>query len=201
MLSSSSSRSAKNSQQRHNRSRSLRANPKLKPAKSFLPPLSNPPPIEPVEIPHITWDDFSAIPDRNSPWAAHTYWDIRYWYRAEFTKGGQNIQMNVTCKLNSNTSWVKRREDKLLSHERGHYLIGWICALEFKKRVKETRLSPLYYATEIRTIFKETLDEYLQWEILYDHETDHYKNTANQLKWNIMIAKRLDQLREYLENP
>jgi len=29
---------------------------------------------------------------------------------------------------------VREKLDRLLEHETGHYLIGWICAMEFKKR-------------------------------------------------------------------
>lgn len=152
-----------------------------------------------IGIPRITWDDFSAPPDRRSPWAAHTYWDIRYKYRVSFIRDRPFVQISSRCRLNSETSWVKRKDDKLFVHERGHYFIGWICALEFKKRVLEAKLSPYNYANEIEKIFKSTLEEHLRWEVLYDQETEHYKNVSNQLKWNQRIAQKLYQLREYLD--
>lgn len=153
-----------------------------------------------TRIPPISWADFSAAPDHTSPWTAHTFWNISYKYKIGFTKGRSSVQMCVVCKLNSATSWVKRKEDRLLAHERGHYLIGWICALEFKKRVKEARLSQVNHWKEIQKIFQETLEEHLKLEKLYDDETEHYNNEYKQQQWNIMIARKLDQLKEHLDS-
>lgn len=43
------------------------------------------------------------------------------------------LTINAWCSLN-NKSWVKNKWDRLLEHETGHYLIGCLCALEFKVR-------------------------------------------------------------------
>jgi hypothetical protein len=41
--------------------------------------------------------------------------------------------MSVTCKF-LEKSWAKSTyDDDLLEHETGHYLIGCLCALEFKR--------------------------------------------------------------------
>lgn len=181
------------------RTRLSRPSVKSRPSRPATP-IGSSSNIEKTEIPTITWDDFSAEPDTNSPWAAHTYWHIRYKYKISFSKDKHNIKLDVTCQLKNN-SWVKRKEDRLLAHERGHYLIGWICALEFKKRVKNAKLSKTNHSSEVQKIFQETLDEYLKWEILYDEETDHYKNISNQQKWDRAIARKLEQLRMYLEAP
>jgi hypothetical protein len=44
----------------------------------------------------------------------------------------------------SEKSWAKSHNDKLLSHETGHYIIGCLCAIEFKVRLEATRFSMNY---------------------------------------------------------
>ena len=44
--------------------------------------------------------------------------------------------MSVTCKF-LEKSWAKSTyDDDLLEHETGHYLIGCLCALEFKRQIE-----------------------------------------------------------------
>lgn len=44
-------------------------------------------------------------------------------------------KLDVNIKVNMNPkSWKKTEYEELLQHETGHYLIGCLCALEFKRR-------------------------------------------------------------------
>lgn len=45
------------------------------------------------------------------------------------------VKVDVNCKLGVN-SWVRVEDDLLLEHETGHYLIAWLCTLEFKRQVE-----------------------------------------------------------------
>jgi hypothetical protein len=45
-----------------------------------------------------------------------------------------DVKLTVNINLHTD-SWVRVPSKELLEHERGHYLIGSLCALEFKKRV------------------------------------------------------------------
>jgi hypothetical protein len=88
--------------------------------------------------------------------------------------------VKLTVNINLHTdSWVRVPSKELLEHERGHYLIGSLCALEFKKRV----ISKVFKATKqpfeslesvdckLEKIFNSTLDEYLDLERQYDQQT------------------------------
>lgn len=56
-------------------------------------------------------------------------------------------ELNPSVHVNK-TSWVRHESDWLLSHEQGHYLIGCLCALEFKKLAMMENFTP-NYKTEI----------------------------------------------------
>lgn len=152
------------------------------------------------QIPQINWDDFVG-PIPQSYWLAYTIWYVKYSYTISTYKGKNYINLTSQCVLNKDKSWVRWRNERLLEHERGHYLIGWICALEFKRRVLERNLSGLLKKTidyEIKKIFKDTVNEYVKWERLYDEETEHFLDREKQLIWDMKICDRLEGLRKYL---
>lgn len=59
----------------------------------------------------------------------------------------------------------------------GHFYIGMICALEFKKRVSEFEFTD-NYKIEISEIFNNTINEHMDMERAYDIETLNMLNTA-----------------------
>ena len=95
----------------------------------------------------LTWDDFKSEPIPNSQWKAHTYWCVGYTFDIKMRKmkKSNNIKLEyvniVRYRLSMNTwaqlsdrCWVRNKWPRLLEHETGHYIIGCLCALEFKKR-------------------------------------------------------------------
>lgn len=152
----------------------------------------------PQTIPQLTWDDFSGKPVPNS-WLAYTTYFVRYTFKTVTTNGKTSLQaIKAWCVLNNKTSWVVWRNQELLEHEIGHYHIGWISALTFKKKVLEAKLPTEGTAQEIARIYKETLKEFRPWQIQYDEETEHYCNKEGQARWNAKIKKLLDELKPYL---
>ncbi len=132
----------------------------------------------------MTWQDFKGEPVDSQPWSAHTYWRISYSYEE-----GQQLRPAIQVEL-SGKSWVRphRKCYHLLNHERGHYLIGCLCALEFLRRLhREDYLSEL----QVGEVFTRTLKEYLELEVRYDNETQHRLNFAKQEVWDEIILTRL----------
>lgn len=157
-------------------------------------------PLVKKEIPMVTWKDFSGVPKKDSYWLAYTTYFVRYSFRPVTLKGKPpTLHLTVTCTLNPKTSWVKWKDDLLLEHEQGHYLIGWISALTFKQRVLEANLAINgNLSTEIQKIYKETMREFALWQRIYDEETEHYLDQEMQDKWNEKIKSTLDSLKCYL---
>ncbi|CAK91592.1 unnamed protein product (macronuclear) [Paramecium tetraurelia] len=112
----------------------------------------------------------------------------------------QKIKLHVKCKL-LEKSWAKsKKDDLLLEHETGHYLIGCLSALEFKRKVEcSDVMRNNNHQQQIRTIFKQNLREYIQIEKDYDEETNHYKDVEKQKIWNRKLKEQL-LLYEYYFN-
>eukprot|EP00828_Plagiopyla_frontata_P013833 TRINITY_DN18332_c0_g1_i1.p3 TRINITY_DN18332_c0_g1~~TRINITY_DN18332_c0_g1_i1.p3 ORF type:complete len:119 (-),score=16.23 TRINITY_DN18332_c0_g1_i1:14-370(-) len=95
------------------------------------------------------------------------------------------LNVNVNCYIRPE-SWVKhdKKNAALLKHEQGHYDIGVLCALQFKKRAAEQQFSKSLYKLQVESLFQQTLQEFLIFERQYDRETRHYRNVEKQKEWN-----------------
>lgn len=89
--------------------------------------------IRGILIRKLDWTDFSSEPDPTMSFSAHVYWHVNYSYTTINNNGVIRVRTVIANVNVSNKSWVKKKSDWLLSHEQGHYLIGCLCALEFKR--------------------------------------------------------------------
>ncbi|CAD8179024.1 unnamed protein product [Paramecium octaurelia] len=151
--------------------------------------------INGIKILKIDWSYFTATPNMQSPWKAHCYWTVGYTFDINMRKmkRSQNIRYRLIiqswCCLN-NKSWVKTKWDRLLEHETGHYLIGCLCALDFKQKADKFKYTK-NYRMECTKLFQDTFQFYLQMEKQYDEETNHSQNVAKQKEWNQFIKQEL----------
>ncbi|CAD8049903.1 unnamed protein product [Paramecium primaurelia] len=113
----------------------------------------------------------------------------------------QKVKLQVICKF-SDKSWAKSTsDDELLEHETGHYLIGCLCALEFKRQIEQLGIMKSdNHSNEIKSIFQTNLRTFLKIEKDYDEETNHYFDTYLQKKWNHKIKEQLLLYEMYFNN-
>ncbi|CAD8077376.1 unnamed protein product [Paramecium primaurelia] len=147
------------------------------------------------EIRKLTWDDFQGVPPENDPAYALTRWKIGYNYQVHHEADKIQVVVDAWCKIDP-SSWKKKESDELLHHQQGHFYIGMICALEFKKRVQEFSFSK-DYKQEISEVFHTTFQEYLDMENKYNIETLNMLNTEKQRQWDMKIMKQLNSLQKY----
>jgi hypothetical protein len=151
-----------------------------------------------IENRQLTWADFKGEPEADSPYDAYTYWSVHYSYDAPTLDGdGFRVVVRVWNQLDSR-SWVKPRVKAdpstaaLLDHEQGHYTLGVLCALEFKKVASGRRFGKHYHA-EIRDLFDQILKNYVDMEKRYDAETLHMRNPAAQQTWDRRLAQLVSE--------
>lgn len=145
----------------------------------------------------LRWEDYTGAPDEGTNLFAYTYWNIYYnWEPFPFKGDTAKINVNVMYELGKN-SWRKQGKvsDSLLEHEQGHFNIGLLCAIAFRKRINKTVLFRGNYQSRITEIFNEELEKYRKMELLYDSETNHFYNREQQRKWNVFLKKELERLR------
>ena len=151
-----------------------------------------------IENRQLTWADFRGEPEAESPYDAYTYWSVHYSYDAPTRDGdGYRVSPRVWNQLDGR-SWVKPRVKEapvstaLLDHEQGHYTLGVLCALEFKKLASTRRFGKHYHA-ELRDLFDQVLKKFLDLEQRYDAETRHMWDRAAQREWNQRLARMVSE--------
>jgi len=150
-------------------------------------------------FPKLSWEDFHAVPEKGSNFYAYSYWNVYYNYEVKISDGRARITMHAKCLFDNKRSWVKedRKSQDLLEHEQGHYYIGCLCALTFKKKANSMTFSAKNYKSEVRRLFDETLEEFIKIEKLYDTETDHYCDRPQQKRWDQSLFKQIEDLKTF----
>ncbi|CAD8084899.1 unnamed protein product [Paramecium sonneborni] len=148
-----------------------------------------------LDLRKLTWDDFQGTPPKNESAQAQIRWKIGYNYQVRQDDDKIQVMVDVWCKIDP-SSWQKDKIDEVLHHQQGHFYIGMICALSFKKRVQEFNFSQ-NYKHEISEIFNRTLQEYLEMGNKYNTETLNMLNTEKQRQWDMKIMKLLNSLSQY----
>lgn len=146
----------------------------------------------------LRWDDFTGTPDYNADLYAYTYWYVSYkWGPFPFKGDTAKIKIEVSVELEKR-SWKKKDKvsDSLLTHEQGHFNIGWLFAIAFQQRVNSTVLFRHNYQSKIEELFNQELEKFREMERLYDKETRHFHNREQQKKWDLFFNKELEKYRK-----
>ena len=145
----------------------------------------------------LTWDDFLGKPDKTSTHDAFTNWNVSYSFGGTKLKGDTIFftLLKVKLEFNGKESWIKREKstNELLMHEQGHFDIGRLCSLELQKTFNTTIFLKSNFQTKPQLLFDSILKKYNQMGLDYDKETDHSKNKAEQLRWNLFFQSQLSQ--------
>lgn len=151
-----------------------------------------------IENRKLTWEEFRGKPEAGSPFDAYVYWSVHCSYDAPKQEAdGFRIPVRVWNQLDAR-SWVKPQvllspmKAELLNHEQGHYTLGVLCALEFKRTISGRRFDANYHA-EIRRILDRILNKYLDIEKVYDAETSCMRDPVRQTFWDLHLARMVSE--------
>lgn len=132
----------------------------------------------------LKWSDFRGQPDPHSAFDAFNRAGDTVLYHWKHINGGYLINFSIHTVFYCDYSWVKagKETDRLLRHEKIHFDIA-----EFFKRQILNALNKFKYSEnfrdEIDRIQKEGDRERGEMQTLYDNQTAHSRNTAQQVKW------------------
>jgi hypothetical protein len=142
----------------------------------------------------LVWEDFTGKVDKSSSFDANTYWNLSFKYDNIQAHGDSvSFDTHIELSFDQTKSWVKegKKTDSLLIHERNHFLIGKLCALEFQQKVKRQSFTKYLYKSSMLILFRESMDKYGKMQKQYDLETNHSKNKEEQVRWNKQIQDEL----------
>jgi len=144
----------------------------------------------------LTWDDFKAKPDKNSPNAALTGTNIKFNFSYSSDKG---FRFHISCQFDKNSSWGRIKTDYILSHEQGHFDIAEIYARKLFKALKEYRPDVDKANKEVNKIYEKIMNELHDAQLQYDRETNFSINKPEQNRWLIKISDELKNSEAYAD--
>lgn len=142
----------------------------------------------------LRWEDFQgAVPDDASA-AATTASGISYSYQAEWEGRGEvRVAFVVEAHFYPQESWYRPEvcNDHILGHEQLHFDIAEVFARKLRRRL-ESKTYTKNIKAEVRRVYQQTVRELSKFQNQYDRETDYSRNRENQLLWNELIGKMLN---------
>ncbi|WP_251738945.1 DUF922 domain-containing protein [Gramella sp. AN32] len=150
------------------------------------------------ERPVLTWDDFKASPDPESPFAANTNSGISFTWNYSTSKGQPELIHQVFSNFYPQYSWVKSSEKDayLLAHEQAHFDISEIYARKLRKALQEYEIGR-NIRRDLNGIYQKMEKQRDVMQRKFDKETDHSENTEAEMKWRKFITTELERLEAY----
>lgn len=144
----------------------------------------------------LTWQDFHAPPDPNSPFSANTSSGISYSWSLKTSVLGKEYQFEVESFFNPQRSWVKDSNSvHLLAHEQLHFDITELHARKLRKAMVEFDFKKSREVkSSLQEIYKNVERERALMQEKFDKETKHSMNEEAQLKWQKYVTEELKKL-------
>jgi len=139
----------------------------------------------------LHWSDFKGEIEADSPYAAMTYWNVKYTYQILQYKGDTAIVDIKSRYILNEKSWVRSwlASDQLLNHERGHLALAELLSLEFMSEAKQNVYLKDNCKFKIDSIFKTIHKKYVELELQYDLETKHMRDLKAQKIWYHLLER------------
>ena len=146
------------------------------------------------ETTKLVWVDFKGAPNNSSSYKAFTESEIK----TEIAAKKNEATISIKVFFDKNKSWVKETSNaELLKHEQTHFDITELWARKFRQKLKGKTFSFKSFQSELNTIQTAIYKESKEMQVLYDKETEHSVNAANQQKWNKKTAEDLKKINAF----
>jgi hypothetical protein len=144
---------------------------------------------------HLSPADYLGRIDYNSPHSASTSYSVSN--RWEWLND-KELQIEIICRFYPHSSWMKPNATaELLTHEQKHFDLGEIYARHMRKKLQSASLNAATCNQEVEQIIQDTRNECFARQRAYDAATEHSTNVAQQIFWNELMTKELNELQAY----
>lgn len=146
----------------------------------------------------LTWSDFLAEPNRQTPFSATTNSGISYSWSLTSKDGKDEFVYEVRSNFYPNLSWVKGESSNsyLLAHEQLHFDISELHARKFRKAIQEYKISK-NIKQELREIYYRIEAERQEMQNRYDAESNHSLAEDAEEKWQKFVKLELKKYNKY----
>jgi len=144
----------------------------------------------------LKWSDFKA---RNKVTKGFSVATSTCGFGYEGEVKGDNISINVFVRFYCNNSWKNPgyHMNDVLEHEQLHFDICELYGRKFYREVVKLRKSNRLTEKSLEKIYNELVEEYNDYQDIYDAQTGHSTKTMKQLEWNNRVAADLNSLAHF----
>ncbi|WP_292010095.1 DUF922 domain-containing protein [Chryseobacterium sp.] len=109
------------------------------------------------------------------------------------------IKIEIITIFNEDKSWKdpKHINDYVLNHEQKHFDIAEIYARKLRKEVSEKIKTSGDFKRSFQALYNRVSNEYRDFQILYDKDTQHGINEEKQAEYNVVITRELENLKNF----
>ena len=141
----------------------------------------------------LTWADFQGEPVTGSDNAALTSSNINF----TFGFGSSGFKYSISCRFDKQRSWVRVKNDHILSHEQGHFDIAELHARKLKKALAAYKYRESTVNADINKLYNDIMAAHHEMQTTYDQQTDHSRKFDKQAEWLTKIAEELKAMEAY----
>lgn len=140
----------------------------------------------------LSFDDFLGKIDDSSAAAAASAINIEYKIISQSIWTGK-IKIRINAVFDRDRSWSKPEfeNSQLLAHEQGHFDIAQIFAEKLQKKVNVEIKNSQDFSEKFLTLYDNLYDEYKQFQIKYEIETNYGTDVESQKKYQALIQDML----------
>lgn len=141
----------------------------------------------------LTWADFQSKLRPSGPYQAAVMPSIGYTQEMKVNAGTIEVNLLMKAYVPKSACWANPsgRDDYALNHEQRHFDIVKIIAEQYKKKLKEAKLTPDTYEAFINMQYLDSFRDMDKMQKAYDEETAHGQNRGVQEQWNNRIDAAL----------
>lgn len=143
----------------------------------------------------LTWADFKEKPPRSSRYGAAVFTGFGYDDDTKLKNSVVYVNLNMKVFAPKSACWARYEGMTAygLNHEQRHFDVAKIIAENFKKKVRNAKLTLDNYEAFINMEYLESLRELDRMQKQYDGDTEHSINNWAQQQWNTKIDKQLQE--------
>ena len=148
----------------------------------------------------LTWEDFKAAPNLQSPFHAETSSGISHSFSVKQSDIILDFDYDVKTYFRSHQSWVKPTENTpyLLGHEQLHFNISELHARKLRQALEAYEIDK-DFKRDLRNIYDSILKESEKMQQQFDAETRHSLNRDAEMAWRNFVSLELEKLKNFAE--
>lgn len=144
----------------------------------------------------LRWEDFQGNPNTDSP--EDLVCATRTMLGLNFACKGKAFSSVVHCYFDRSRSWRRGfPEDKLLKHEQLHFDLSELFTRKLRQELRNITVVDSNIEAVVNGIEQRMNKACIAQQQLYDTETNHARNQAEQKRWEELIGNELRGLEHY----